>query len=203
VNLRVDLKIDEDYIQDMNQRLMVYRKVASARTRQELDTTMEGIRDRYGPPPSSVLNLAEYGRVRILADAIDVESIDREGRMVVIRFRPNARLDPMRLVKVVGGWPGATLVPPVSVKLDVEAPLTSAPPPPRPAGGNRTGRAVSKSENPAGSWWTARATTGEVRPGFSKEEILRRPESDPRAEGGMFSRVVGLLEAVGPEGQSF
>ena len=32
VNLRVDLKIDEDYIQDMNQRLMVYRKVASART---------------------------------------------------------------------------------------------------------------------------------------------------------------------------
>ena len=122
VNLRVDLKIDEDYIQDMNQRLMVYRKVASARTRQELDATLEGIRDRYGPPPSSVLNLAEYGRVRILADAIDIESIDREGRMVVIRFRPNARLDPMRLVKVVGGWPGATLVPPVSVKLDVEAP---------------------------------------------------------------------------------
>ena len=60
VNLRVDLKIDEDYIQDMNQRLMVYRKVASARTRQELDTTLEGIRDRYGPPPSSVF---ESGRV--------------------------------------------------------------------------------------------------------------------------------------------
>ena len=33
VNLRVDLKIDEDYIPDMNQRLMVYRKVAAARTR--------------------------------------------------------------------------------------------------------------------------------------------------------------------------
>jgi transcription-repair coupling factor (superfamily II helicase) len=200
VNLRVDLKIDEDYIQDMNQRLMVYRKVASARTRQELDATMEGIRDRYGPPPSSVLNLAEYGRVRILADAIDVESIDREGRMVVMRFRPNARLDPMRLVKVVGGWPGATLVPPVSVKLDVEAPLTA--PPPRPVGGKKSDRA-SRSETAAGSWWTARATTGEVRPGFSKEEILRRPESDPRAEGGMFSRLSGLLEALGPGSQSF
>jgi transcription-repair coupling factor (superfamily II helicase) len=202
VNLRVNLKIDEDYIQDMNQRLMVYRKVASARTRQELDATMEGIRDRYGPPTGSVLNLAEYGRVRILADAIDVESIDREGRMVVIRFRPNARLDPMRLVKVVGGWPGATLVPPVSVKLDVEAPLTAPPPPPRPAGGKKD-RATSRSESAAGSWWTARATTGEVRPGFSKEEILRRPESDPRAEGGMFSRLTGLLEALAPQGQSF
>jgi transcription-repair coupling factor (superfamily II helicase) len=204
VNLRVDLKLDEDYIQDMNQRLMVYRKVASARTSQELEATIDGIRDRYGPPPASLLNLAEYGRVRILADAIDVESIDREGRMVVLRFRPNARLDPMRLVKVVGGWPGATLVPPVSVKLDVEAPLAAvAPPPPaRPAGGKKTDRATARSES-AGSWWTARATTGEVRPGFSKEEILRRPESDPRAEGGMFSRLIGLLQALGPEGQSF
>jgi transcription-repair coupling factor (superfamily II helicase) len=206
VNLRVDLKIDEDYIQDMNQRLMVYRRVASARTRQELDTTMEGIRDRYGPPPSSILNLAEYGRVRILADAIDVESIDREGRMVVIRFRPNAKLDPMRLVKVVGGWPGAVLVPPVSVKLDTEAPLISAPPaPPRqsPAPARKNLRGSQRPADTSGSWWTARATTGEVRPGFSKEEILRRPEADPRAEGGMFSRLAGLLQAIGGDGQSF
>jgi hypothetical protein len=116
---------------------------------------------------------------------LDVETIDREGRVVVIRFRPNARLDPMRLVKVVAGWPGATLVPPVSVKLDVED------------------RAMPKGENPAGSWWTARATAGEVRPGFSKEEILRRPETDPLAEGGMFSRLLGFLQALGPAGQSF
>ena len=32
VNLRVDLKIDEAYIPDMNQRLMVYRRIASARS---------------------------------------------------------------------------------------------------------------------------------------------------------------------------
>ena len=39
--------------------------------------------------------------------------------------------------------------------------------------------------------------------GFSKDQILRKPETDPRAEGGMFSRLVGLLQALGPEGQSF
>jgi transcription-repair coupling factor (superfamily II helicase) len=201
VNLRVDLKIEADYIEDMNQRLMVYRKVASARTRQELDATLSEIRDRYGPPPASVLNLAEYGRVRILADRVDVESIDREGRVVVIRFRPNARLDPMRLVKVVGGWPGAVLVPPVSIKLDVEVPLTATSPErPQPA---RKADRPGKRGDVSGSWWTARATTGEVTPGFSKAEILHRPESDPRAEGGMFARVAGLLEALGSPGQSF
>ncbi|HEY9465620.1 MAG TPA: hypothetical protein VIR54_21140, partial [Vicinamibacterales bacterium] len=103
---------------------------------------------------------------------------------------------------VVGGWPGATLVPPVSVKLDTEAPLAAPPartaPPPR-VGGKEKGRNASKSDV-AGSWWTARATTGEVRPGFSKEEILRRPEADPRAADGLFSRLIGLLQALTPEG---
>ena len=73
-----------------------------------------------------MLNLAEFGRIRIKADHLDVDSIDREGRLVVIKFRPNARLDGARLVRVVGGWPGAVLVPPVSVKLDLEAPLAAA-----------------------------------------------------------------------------
>ena len=123
VNLRIDVKIEPGYIPDMNQRLMVYRKVASARTEQELGAVLDELRDRYGPPPESVLNLAEFGRVRIKADRLDVDSIDREGRLVVIKFRPNARLDGVRMVKVVGGWPGAVLVPPVSVRLDIEAPL--------------------------------------------------------------------------------
>jgi hypothetical protein len=36
-----------------------------------------------------------------------------------------------------------------------------------------------------------------VTSGFTKEEILRRPEADPRAEGGMFARIDGLLRALG------
>jgi transcription-repair coupling factor (superfamily II helicase) len=105
VNLRVDLKIDEQYVPDMNQRLMVYRKVASARTEPELNRVVDEIRDRYGALPSSVLN---PGRVRthpVAADRLGVETIDREGQAVVIRFRQNARIDPLRLVKVVGEWP--------------------------------------------------------------------------------------------------
>jgi len=197
VNLRIDLKIDPGYIQDMNQRLMVYRKVASSRTEHELTAVLEELRDRYGSPPDSVLNLAEFGRIRLKADHLDVDSIDREGRLVVIKFRPNARLDGARLVRVVGSWPGATLVPPVSVKLDLEAPLSpirsgagQKSSPARPAGGR------GRSAEPQVSWWTARATVGEVKPGFTKDEVLRKPEIDPRAEGGMFSRLTSLLDAL-------
>jgi len=184
----------------MNQRLMVYRKVASARTDAELGRAVDEIRDRYGAPPPSVLNLVEYGRIRVAADRLGVESIDREGHAVVIRFRQNARVDPGRLMKVVGEWPGATLVPPVSLKLNLDAPLTAAKrPEARPesaAAGHRPGRKAPARPAAAPSWWTARATAGEVTAGFTKQEILRRPEADPRADGGMFARIEGLLRAL-------
>src|SRR4051812_27310907 len=239
VNLRVDLKIDGEFIPDMNQRLMVYRKIAAARSDRELQAAIEEVRDRYGAPPPSVLNLAEYGRIRIMADRLGVDTIDREGRLVVVKFRPTAKLDPVRLVKVVSEFPGATLVPPVSLKVDLEAPLEastatrglSASP-----GGPDTGRPTTSSRpvhpstpwtktpdgrlkhvpsssqpvsrlppgarGPEGrgdrgqSWWTARATAGEVTAGFTKNDILRKPEADPRAEGGMFARLEGLLQAL-------
>ncbi len=197
VNLKVDLKIDEAYIPDMNQRLMVYRKVAASRTDSELASAMDEIRDRYGAPPASVLNLAEYGRIRLAADRVGIDSIDREGRFVVLRFRPQARLDPVRFVKVVSEWPGATLVPPVSVKLDLDvvgnSPAVAKKMAARPT--STRGGAPGRLQ-PAGSWWTARATATEVSAGFTKEQILRRPDSDPRAEGGVFSRIEGLLRAL-------
>ena len=43
------------------------------------------------------------------------------------------------------------------------------------------------------SWWTARATAGEVTAGFTKEEILKPPKEDPSAPGGVFTKVRGLL----------
>ena len=94
VNLRVDLKIEETYIPDMNQRLMIYRQMASARREEDLERTLADVRDRYGPLPPSVLNLADYGRIRIMADRLGIEAVDREAQVVVFRFRPQAKLDP-------------------------------------------------------------------------------------------------------------
>ena len=222
VNLRIDLKIDEGYIPDMNQRLMVYRKVAAARTEPELASTLDELQDRYGSPPASVLNLAEYGRIRILADRLGIETIDREGRLVVIKFRPQAKIDGTRLVKIVHEWSGATLVPPVTLKLDLEASAepsgglkassypgkAKGPVPPDGSGSRRPSgpreapgvRKPSGLRSPTGrqetSWWTARATAGQVTTGFTKEEILRKPEGNPRGEGGMFSQLEGLLRAL-------
>jgi transcription-repair coupling factor (superfamily II helicase) len=199
VNLRVDLRIDAGYIADMNQRLMLYRKFASARRDEEIDKALDEAADRYGPLPESVMNLADYARIRVMADRLGLESIDREARVVVLKFRPQARVDPVQLVALVRQRPDLTLVPPAALRLSLDVadgsgrmaqrPATTQPAAP----GHGRGRTRSQG---APSWWTARALAGDVTPGFTKEEMTRPARENPRAPGGVFERVGGLLSEL-------
>ncbi|MDQ3486344.1 MAG: transcription-repair coupling factor [Acidobacteriota bacterium] len=204
VNLRVDLRIDETYIPEMNQRLTVYRRMAAVRKDDELRKLVEEVRDRYGAPPDTVLNLAEYASIRLMADNLRLESIDREAQTVVLKFRQDARLDPKWLFNLVQQRGDLTLVPPATLKLNLAGPtVRSAPVAPAPSvrqDGRITRSSLSKrGKDPVagGSWWAARAQTGEVTGGFSKDEILKPKKEDPRGEAGVFSRVSGLLEDLG------
>jgi transcription-repair coupling factor (superfamily II helicase) len=202
VNLRVDLKIDASYVPDMNQRLMLYRKVAAARHDDEIDRVLEEAIDRYGPLPDSVLNLADYGRIRVMAERLDVDTIDREGRIVVLKFRPQAKIDPVRLVALVRQRPELTLVPPAALRLTLDMAggsglMAKAPGAHQPLPVSHQPSAIShkkgKYANAAPSWWVARAKAGEVTAGFTKADILRPAKEDPRAPGGVFERVGALL----------
>ncbi len=150
--------------------------MAGAPTEAELERILIELRDRYGPLPASILNLAEYGRIRILADAIGVESIDRDHDTVVVKFSPRTQVEPTRLLAVIEGRADVTLVPPGLLRIDLRAarPDRSAPGAPE-------------------SWWTSRATAGAVTPGFNRRAMTRRPTAEPRGAGGLFSRLGGLL----------
>jgi transcription-repair coupling factor (superfamily II helicase) len=201
VNLRVDLKIDASYVADMNQRLMLYRKVAAARHESEIDRVLEEAADRYGPPPDSVLNLADYGRIRVMADRLGIDTIDREGRIVVLKFRPQAKVDPVRLVALVRQRPELTLVPPAALRLSLDRaegaghkaqPGPAVSPKPVALSPKKGGRYGST----APSWWVARAKEAEVKPGFTKAEMTRSAKEDPRAPGGLFEHVGSLLSEL-------
>ena len=196
VNLRVDLRVDETYIPDVNQRLTVYRRVAAVRTEPDLDRIMDEVRDRYGPPPDSVLNLAEYAAIRLLADRLRVESLDRDAHAVVLKFRPDAKLDPAWLLRVIQARGDVVLLPPATLKLDLRGPEKKVSAAPKP------GQKPRKGGDPVagGSWWAARAKGGEVVSGFTRDEILRPKKEDPRAEGGLFVRVSGLLRELSGSG---
>ena len=126
VNLGVDLRIDERYVAETNQRLALYRRVAGSRDEAALAAVLDETADRYGPAPPSVLRLAQYGRIRLLADRLGAESIERERRRLVVRFGERARLDPAQLVAFVQARPAVAVTPPAVLRIDLDA---LAPPP--------------------------------------------------------------------------
>ena len=199
VNLKVDFRLDETYVPDMNQRLMIYRRIAGARSEDEIGRIVDEVRDRYGPPPTAVLNLADFGRIRVLADGLGVETIDREGSTVAIKFRLKAKVDLGHVISLVQHRADLKLVPPNSLKLDLgyresevgsrQPAVLQKPGSPLPAPRSRIAKIQRKP-----SWWVARATTGEVTPGFTKAEILKQAPEDPRAPDGVLVKVTDLLE---------
>lgn len=204
VNLRLDLRIDEAYVPDMNQRLMVYRRLASARSLDEVSTALEEMRDRYGPPPASVTNLAHYARIRVLADRLGAESLDRDGSTVVLRFRQDAAVHPGALARMLQTRGDLALTPPAVLKLDLAKPVKPPEPPksrPMPGGGRLVGPPGRKppveEDSTADSWWTTRATA-KVEPGFNRDLILAEGPFDPATPGGLFDRLSEVLTQLSP-----
>lgn len=100
INVGIDVRIPEDYIADMGQRLRTYKRISSANPN-ELAGIYEELADRYGPRPEQVENLFNYARLRALAHRIGVLSIDREGSQLAIKWSDKAKIDADRLIAFV------------------------------------------------------------------------------------------------------
>jgi transcription-repair coupling factor (superfamily II helicase) len=189
VNLKLNLRLDESYIPDTNQRLTAYRRMASARSLEEVESVFDELRDRYGEPPVGVVNLAQYARLRVMADTVGVESLDRDGKIVVLRFRADASLDPALLIGLVEERADLTLLPPAVIRLDLGQSAEIG----RGKLAKRQKPRSDKGSTP--SWWTARARS-EVAPGFSRATILAEQALDPAAPDGLYERLDDLLSRL-------
>ncbi len=101
LNLGIDMRIPDDYIADMSQRLRAYKRIASARSDEELNRISEEVADRYGRLPMPVENLFSFARVRREAERLGIISIDRVGESLAIKLGEKARVEPDNLLKLL------------------------------------------------------------------------------------------------------
>ena len=121
INLRVDLKIPADFIEEEVPRLRIYKQIASTRSEADLDNLYRDFEDRFGELPLPVRNLLEYARLRILGRARGVTAIERTTQGIDIKFHETARIDPERVVELVGAGKGVTFAPPATLRLQPPA----------------------------------------------------------------------------------
>jgi transcription-repair coupling factor (superfamily II helicase) len=101
LNLGVDIRIPEEYIYDVSQRLRTYKRISSAESEEELSDMRAEIADRYGPIPETVDSLFEYSRLRRESSLLVIISIDREGERLAVKFSEKAKIDPDKLISMI------------------------------------------------------------------------------------------------------
>ena len=101
LHLGVDIKITGKFLPDASDRLVVYKRLASASTGEEVDRLQAEIEDRYGHLPPNVRNLFGMGRLRLIAEATGVQSIDIVEDRLVVRFHEQPPIDPQRILELV------------------------------------------------------------------------------------------------------
>jgi transcription-repair coupling factor (superfamily II helicase) len=107
LDLPVAMAIPQDYVDDANLRMELYRKIA-----EEPEREMRAeLADRFGPPPAAVEALVEVAALKRLAESLRVQSIAAKSGELVIRLRRDARIDVERLIDMVSSRPGASFSP--------------------------------------------------------------------------------------------
>jgi transcription-repair coupling factor (superfamily II helicase) len=120
INLGIDIRIPEDYVYDMSQRLRTYKRISSAETEAELADVHAEIADRYGPTPETIENLFEYARLRRETSKLGIISIDREGDRLAVKFTEQAKIDPDKLIALISSG-SASFAPSGVLKIKLEA----------------------------------------------------------------------------------
>ncbi len=101
IRLPVAARLPEDYVPEISQRLVLYKRLASARDDAEADRIRDEILDRYGPLPAEAENLLQVIRLKILARRLGVAALDLARGDLVLTAGPSPRIDPQRLLNLM------------------------------------------------------------------------------------------------------
>ncbi len=101
INLHEPALLPQDYCPDVNARLNLYKRMASAANEQALQEVAEEIVDRFGRMPKAALNLIETHRLRLLAQAWGVLRVDAAEQHTLLQFRPDPPVDAARIIWLV------------------------------------------------------------------------------------------------------
>ncbi|MEP3824605.1 MAG: transcription-repair coupling factor [Marinobacter sp.] len=107
MNLRIPAIIPEDYLPDVHNRLMLYKRIASVKDEGELKELQVEMIDRFGLLPEPAKNLVRQTQLRLMAEALGIDKVDAGKEWVRLEFGATTPVDPLILVKKVQSAPDA------------------------------------------------------------------------------------------------
>jgi transcription-repair coupling factor (superfamily II helicase) len=101
INLHVPALLPEDYVPDVHLRLILYKRIAGAASREELRDIQVELIDRFGLLPQAAKNYIRLAALKRDAVALGIEKIDAADSGGYLLFGEETKTDPVALVNLV------------------------------------------------------------------------------------------------------
>ena len=101
INLHAPALLPDDYCGDVHLRLSFYKKLATAKTADQIDSLLEEIVDRFGKLPPQGQTLIDMHRLRVLAKPYGVVKVDAAPGVIHITFRKDPPIEGMAIMHLI------------------------------------------------------------------------------------------------------
>lgn len=101
IDLRISAIIPEEYIGDIHNRLIMYKRISNAKTRQEIHELQVELIDRFGLLPQPVKHLLLITDLKLKAEQLGIIKISASQEKCKIDFNEKPAINPAELINLI------------------------------------------------------------------------------------------------------
>ena len=101
INLHSSALIPEDYLHDVHQRLLFYKRISNTDDKEALTDIRTEMIDRFGALPDQTKQLFAIHGLRLQAEPLKINKIDANSNSMTLEFAPDTPVDALAIIKLI------------------------------------------------------------------------------------------------------
>ena len=101
INLHSSALIPEEYLHDVHQRLLFYKRISNTDDFESLTDIRTEMIDRFGALPDQTKQLFAIHRLRLQAEPLKINKIDANASSMSLEFAPDTPVDALAIIKLI------------------------------------------------------------------------------------------------------
>ena len=98
IQMGISAFLPENYVEDIHQRLILYKRISHAACAPDLDEIRSELIDCYGPLPAAAENLLRVIGIRNQLQPLRAKKMGYDGKYFYLYFRENSPIDPAKII---------------------------------------------------------------------------------------------------------
>lgn len=101
INLHSSALIPEEYLHDVHQRLLFYKRISNADDKEALTDIRTEMIDRFGTLPDQTKQLFAVHGLRLQAEPLKINKIDANSSSMTLEFAPDTPVEALAIIKLI------------------------------------------------------------------------------------------------------